>query len=139
MKADIRILTFVHCFSRSIQSQIRIADRPPLSGQKFNPTFAWTGWIKPKHLHAYLQWNLFITQTLADWSQPRTLHRLRVVPHRSEFWRFEPGQPPRQWTLRVYQSLVDRWRKTCSMRSGSRRIKPSSEYLNRAKIRNWIG
>jgi hypothetical protein len=95
VKPDIRILTLLHCFSRPIQNEIRLADRLRLLGQKFNAGFARAGWPMPKQLCAYPLWDLFITQTLADWPQQRTPYTLGHSPHRSESWNFERRQPPK--------------------------------------------
>jgi hypothetical protein len=85
VKADIRILTFVHCFSRYIQSQIRIADRHPLSGQKFNPSAqtstanGCSGFIN----------------TLSIAGEENCRCALGIAPNKTELRIFEPGKAPK--------------------------------------------
>jgi len=95
MKAYSKTLTFIHQFSRSVQCGFKITDQPPSPGGPFSPVLAWTGRPKKKHLPAYRQRILFVTQTISDRWQQRILYALSVAPNARSSGIFEPGRPPK--------------------------------------------
>lgn len=61
----------------------------------FQPTYEWTGRLKPKHVAEYRQWMLFVMQTCAQRWNARILYVLGPTPHTSEWWTCEPGEAPK--------------------------------------------
>lgn len=86
---------FIHRFSPSVQGEIRVPDQPPPKGQTVQLEHYWTGRPKRKHIPAYRQWVLFVTQSLADRWDYSILYGLGVAENLTELWRFEPGQAPK--------------------------------------------
>jgi hypothetical protein len=92
---EAKVLKFIHRFSRSVICEMRVEDQAPQPGQMLRHTCEWSGRPKPKHISTYRQWILFVIQTLADRWEKKVLYALGVSPRRTEFWAFEPGQPPK--------------------------------------------
>ena len=87
-------LRFIHRFSRSVQCELRVPDVPPADGQILQLDSTWTGRPKRRHLPAYRQWILYVTQSLADRWDQRILYALGVAENQTEVWGFEPGESP---------------------------------------------
>jgi hypothetical protein len=92
---EAKVLKFINRSSRSVICEMRVEDQVPQPGQMLGHTCEWSGRLKPKHISAYQQWILFVTQALADRWEKKVLYALGVSPRRAEFWAFEPGQPPK--------------------------------------------
>jgi hypothetical protein len=89
------MLTFIHRFSRSVMCEMRVVDAAPQPGEMLQFNHEWTGRPKPKHIAAYRQWTLYVTQMLTERWGKRILYGLGVSPSCTELWSFEPGSSPK--------------------------------------------